>query len=84
MLSCRDVTRIVSSDELENAGALLKFRVKLHFLLCVRCKRYADQIRMIGIAARERAVMLLPEEEHLLRLEKSILDDAFGAQGKQT
>ena len=80
MLSCKEVSRLVSSDELESVGAVKRFRARLHLLLCRECRRYAEQLRIIGTAAREKMRNLVGDKETITRLEKSILDDAFGAK----
>ncbi len=79
MLNCKEVSRIVASDELESLGVLKRFRTRFHLLICRECRRYADQLRIIGAAAREKVRKLIRDEESITRLEKSILDDAFGA-----
>jgi len=83
VLNCKEVSRIVASDELETLGAFMRLRVRFHLLICRECRRYADQIRAIGIAARERAQFLLGDKESIARLERSILDNAFGATNKK-
>ena len=80
MLSCKEVSHLVSSDELESVGAVKRFRARLHLLLCRECRRYAEQLRIIGTAAREKMRNLVGDKETITRLEKSILDDAFGAK----
>ena len=80
MLSCKEVSRLVSSDELASVGAVKRFKARLHLLLCRECRRYAEQLRIIGTAAREKMRTLAGDEETIARLERSILDDAFGAK----
>ena len=82
MLNCKEVSRLVSSDELENAGAVKRFRARLHLLMCRECRRYAEQLRIIGTAAREKMRNLVGQKETIKRLEKAILDDAIGAKGQ--
>lgn len=78
MLSCKEVSRLVASGELDDAGPVLKLRVRFHFLLCSRCRRYAEQMRIIGSVARERMSGLLPDAQLASRLEESILEQALG------
>ena len=82
MLNCKEVSRLVSSGELEIAGAIKRLRARFHLLMCRECRRYADQLRIIGIAARDKIRSLVPDRETVSRLEKSILNDAFGTKGK--
>ena len=80
VLNCKEVSRIVASDELDGLGALKRIRVRFHLLICRGCRRYAEQIRIIGAAARERVRSLVVDKGALARLEKSILGGAFGAE----
>ena len=82
MLNCKEVSRLVSSDELENVGAVKRFRARLHLLMCRECRRYVEQLRIIGTAAREKMRNLVGQKETIARLEKAILDDAIGAKGQ--
>ena len=82
MLNCKEVSRLVSSDELENAGAVKRFRARLHLLMCRECRRYVEQLRIIGTAAREKMRNLDGQKETITRLEKAILDDAIGTKGQ--
>jgi hypothetical protein len=52
MLSCKEVTRIVASGELAEAGWGRRSSVRLHHLMCRHCRRYACQMRDLGTAAR--------------------------------
>ena len=79
VLNCKEVSRIVASDELDSLGLLKRLRTRFHLLICRQCRRYAEQIRIIGAAARDRVRKLFRDEESVARLEKAILDDAFGA-----
>lgn len=48
MLSCRDVTHLTASGELERAGWLMRVRVRLHRLMCRHCRAYARQLRLFS------------------------------------
>lgn len=80
MLNCKEVSRLVSSGELETVGSVKRLRARFHLLICRECRRYAEQIRIIGTVAREKMRDLVPNRETITRLEKSILHDAFGAE----
>lgn len=80
MLNCKEVSRLVSSDELATVGAVKRFRVRFHLLICRECRRYAEQLRIIGAAARYEMRSVVLGHETIARLERSILDDAFGAK----
>jgi len=83
VLNCREVSRIVASDELESLGTLKRLRTRFHLLICRKCRRYADQVRMIGVAARQKIRTLMQDEASIARLERVILDDAFGASDEK-
>ncbi len=73
MQSCKEVARLIASEELVDAGWLRRALVRLHLLRCHRCRRYAAQLRAIGAAARDRWGSG-PDEQALERLERSILE----------
>ncbi len=52
MLTCKEVTKAIATDELSEAGIRRRLAVRLHLLQCRYCRRYAAQIRAIGEAAR--------------------------------
>ena len=54
MLRCKEVTKMVASDDLVDAGPWLRLKIRLHLMMCRHCARYAAQIRAIGSKARER------------------------------
>ena len=69
-LDCKEVARRLASDE---AGATRKVRLllRLHLFLCVKCRRYKDQLEIIGKAARDLWAQP-PEDEALDRLRDRI------------
>ena len=52
MLTCREVTRAIASDELATAGWRQRGAVRLHLLRCRDCRRYTAQLRAIGQAVQ--------------------------------
>jgi len=73
--SCRDVTRLVASGEIETAGFWRRLSVHLHWLICAYCRRYRRQIAEIGRGARRLfAEPVAPAR--LEALERSILERA--------
>ena len=80
VLNCKEVARIVASDELESLGVVKQLRIRFHLLICRGCRRYAEQIHTIGVAARERVRSLAFDDAALVRIENSILDGAFGTE----
>ena len=79
VLNCKEVSRLVASDELRTSGVVTRLRVRMHLLICRHCRRYVEQLRIIGTAARANMRNLVGDKETLARLENSILDDAFGS-----
>ena len=78
MLSCKEVTRKIASDELSGARWSQRMAIRLHLFLCRHCGAYAAQLRAIGVAARN----LWPEDSEnsgtLERLEGEILKGSLG------
>ena len=54
MLNCKEVSRLIASEELADAVWSDRALVRLHLLMCRHCKGYAAQLRAIGSAARDR------------------------------
>ncbi len=78
MLNCRELTRMIASDELAEARWSLRMGGWLHLLMCRHCRRYATQIRTLAAGARRSWG---PETEDSLRLdqlERTILERCFG------
>jgi len=67
VLTCREISRAVASDELEGAGYWKRLGVRLHLLMCRHCRRYAAQMRAIGGAARR---LVGAEAEDPARIER--------------
>ena len=75
MMSCREVTRIVASDQLAEAPRARRLGVRLHHLMCRHCRRYASQLRALGKAARSIWGPGSPDPDSLPRLERVLLDE---------
>ncbi len=73
MISCKEVAQLVASDGLEEAGWGERLRVRLHHLMCRRCRRYAAQMRALGEYARKRWGDPPQDPVTLQRLELAIL-----------
>ncbi len=74
MLSCREVVSLVASDELASAGWRRRLAVRLHWLMCRYCRRYAVQLRAIAEATRKLLTGGEADPSRLDRLEGRILD----------
>jgi anti-sigma factor ChrR (cupin superfamily) len=75
MLKCRDLTRLVASDGVEDFGFMKRMEIKFHLFMCKHCRDYVAQIRSIGKGARDMAAETEPDPEQLQRLEKEICDE---------
>ena len=73
MLSCKEVTRIVASDELAGAGWRRRLAIRIHLLICRYCRRYAAQLRAIGQSARKLFRLEKGGPETIHRLKQAIL-----------
>lgn len=52
MLSCKQVARLLSTEELHRASLSTRWGVRMHLWMCRHCSRFAAQIRLLGSAAR--------------------------------
>lgn len=78
MMSCRQVTRMIASDQLAGAGRRSRLAVRLHLLMCRHCRRYGAQLAAIGDAARS---LLRQDPVPSQDLEKAILERCRAACG---
>jgi hypothetical protein len=72
MLSCREVTRLIASENLWRAPLLRRLSVRAHLLMCAHCSRYARELRLIGAAVRDQFRLLRPAPEEMDRLESGV------------
>lgn len=80
MLSCREVARTVSTEDVAPIGWRQRLSVRFHLMMCRHCRHYAEQIRALGEAAR--SVFQQPPEdpsspeipENLAQLQSDLLD----------
>ena len=74
MLTCKEFSRALASDELENAPWTRRLAVRFHLLMCRHCRRYRAQLQAIGAMERDMFGGQSGDEETLERLQKSILN----------
>jgi anti-sigma factor ChrR (cupin superfamily) len=57
MISCREVSTVVSTDALGNQSWRRRLAVRLHLMMCDGCRRFAAEIEAIrrGTAAAARS-----------------------------
>ncbi len=73
MLNCKEVTESISSDQLLKTGSWHWLALRIHLLMCRKCRRYQEQIWKIGAAARQMWRSEPDEAVVLDRLEDQIL-----------
>ncbi len=73
MLSCKETARILASDALEDLAWGRRLALRVHLLMCRHCRRYARQLRAIGVAARSLWGEESMDSSTLERLERGIL-----------
>lgn len=80
MPTCREVTRLLASGQLEEAAHIRKILVRLHLLMCDDCGRYARELDDLGKVAREALRQPL-DPTRLAALEQAIMERAFPGGG---
>ena len=78
MLNCRELTRLIASDELAEARWLVRMGGWLHLLMCRHCRRYATEIRSLGTGARRAWRPEAEDSAGLDQLERRILERCLG------
>ena len=79
MPNCKEVARLIASDELAHAVWLNRALVGLHLMMCRHCKGYVAQLRAIGAAARERSDSDVADRASFEKLQRSILERCLDA-----
>lgn len=73
MIMCKEVSRLIASDAVDQLGPMRRLGVRLHLLICAHCRRFLSQLKKIGSAYRqivEQKSALADEaesEQHLVR-----------------
>lgn len=68
MLSCREVTELLSKDEFRDAPMWTRLAVKAHLALCGHCTRFARQLAQIRVAVRDSLSQQQPDPEFESRM----------------
>ena len=74
MPNCKEVARLISSDELADASWPDRALVRLHLALCRHCKGYEAQLGAIGAAVRGRSNSGLTDSASFETLQSAILE----------
>jgi len=78
MLSCKQITWIVASGQLEDASWLRRLSTRMHFFMCRHCRRYESQIQTIRAMARKAFGSAPDDPAALRRLEGEVLSHIPG------
>jgi hypothetical protein len=49
---CHEMTRLISAEREKPHSGITKLRMRWHYGICVWCKRYHDQIGLLGMLGR--------------------------------
>ncbi|MFO7767638.1 MAG: hypothetical protein R6W82_01570 [bacterium] len=76
MMTCREVSELNGTGQIEEAGVLTRVKVRLHLLMCRHCPEYARQLRIIPEQARVLFDRDVEDETGLAeRVERRVLAD---------
>ena len=53
MITCEEVSTLISTDALQAQSAWRRMNVRLHLMMCRHCRRFARQVALLGRAARD-------------------------------
>lgn len=77
MPSCREVSRLLASGDVDTAPAVRRILTRLHLMMCDDCARYSRELRQLGPTARQ-ALRSPLDAERLVALERAILERVQG------
>ena len=70
MISCRNVARLLTSDELQSQTWWKRMEVRLHLAMCDFCSRLARQLAQLRAGARQ----IRDQNEAVEGLEERLID----------
>ncbi len=73
-MTCKEVANLVASDGFKEAWWGRRMGLRLHFLMCNDCRRYAKQLRALGAYARKRWGPRAEDSDTLQRIDREILE----------
>lgn len=59
MLSCKDVSRLVSESRDRSLGCFERLGIQIHLWICVNCRRFVKHMDLLG-----KALQRLETDEH--------------------
>ena len=78
MPTCREVVRLLASDELKDQPLARRLLTRAHLLMCDHCGRYAEELRVLTEVTRE-ALRAPFDPRRLAELERAILEREGGS-----
>ena len=77
MRPCNEIGRLVASDEIQEAGWLVRMETRFHVFMCQHCRTYMDQLRRMGAAARNlfSGPVTPDEQESINRLKDKLFSE---------
>ncbi len=70
MISCKNVARLLASDQLQSEDWWIRLEVRLHLAMCGLCSRLARQLKQLRAGARN----IREQNETDEGLEKRVLE----------
>ena len=53
MISCKEVARLLDTEQVKDQGSMKRLQFRMHLWMCRHCKRFERQIRQLRAAARQ-------------------------------
>ena len=72
MISCKNLAKLLMSDQLETQSTWKRMEVRLHLAMCGFCSRLASQIKQLRFAAQQTRVQNEPDPEFEKRLTRRL------------
>ena len=72
MISCKNVTKLLMSDQVETQSVWKRMEIRLHLGMCRLCSRFASQMKQLRSAAQQTRVQNEPDPEFEKRLTRRL------------
>ncbi len=71
-MTCKDATKLMIDEHLNDAGLLTRVWARVHCLMCPHCRRNAARLRGIGVYGHARIIPSLQDTDSSLRVEPQV------------
>jgi len=71
-MTCKDTTRLMIDEHLNDANLLTRIWARAHCLMCPHCRRYAAHLRGIGVYGGARIYPSLQDTDSFIRLKPQV------------